>query len=136
MACVSEIVVHRTYGEGLPARARRSLVEPIDVRVTQLLGLALPADAGPVSEIGFAAQLGAMAEASKAALASDLACYLRWCEDICVAPLPAEPENLVRYIAMLEARGAKPATVARRVASLATAHGLSGMQERGLSRRN
>ncbi|MEG8026218.1 hypothetical protein QP162_20940 [Sphingomonas aurantiaca] len=69
--------------------------------------------------------------ASKAALASDLACYLRWCEDIRVAPLPAEPENLVRYIAMLEARGAKPATVARRVASLATAHGLSGLQEKG-----
>jgi len=32
---------------------------------------------------------------------------------------------------MLEARGAKPATVARRVASLATAHGLLGLHERG-----
>jgi hypothetical protein len=32
---------------------------------------------------------------------------------------------------MLETRGAKPATVARRVASLATAHSLSGLQERG-----
>jgi hypothetical protein len=128
---MSEIVVHRTDGEGLPIRARRGIVEPIDVRVTRLLGLALPADAGPVSDIGFAAQLGAMAAASKAALASDLACYLRWCEDIRVAPLPAEPENLVRYIAMLEARGAKPATVARRVASLATAHGLLGLHERG-----
>jgi len=128
---MSEIVVHRTDGEALPVRTARGLVEPIDARVTRLLGLALPADAGPVSEIGFAAQLGAMAAASKAALASDLACYLRWCEDIRVAPLPAEPENLVRYIAMLEAQGAKPATVARRVASLATAHSLSGMQERG-----
>jgi hypothetical protein len=72
-----------------------------------------------------------MAAASKAALASDLACYLRWCEETRIAPLPAEPENLVRYISMLETRGAKPATVARRVASLATAHGLSGLQERG-----
>ncbi|RYD19932.1 MAG: integrase, partial [Lysobacteraceae bacterium] len=77
---MSEIVVHRTDGEGLPVRARRGIVEPVDARVTRLLGLALPADAGPVSEIGFAAQLGAMAEASKAALASDLTCYLRWCE--------------------------------------------------------
>lgn len=113
---MSEIVVHRTDGEGLPVRARRGIVEPIDARVTRLLGLALAADAGPVSQIGFAAQLGAMAAASKAALASDLACYLRWCEDIRVAPLPAEPEDLVRYITMLETRGAKPATVARRVA--------------------
>ncbi len=96
-----------------------------------MLGLALPADAGPVSEIGFAAQLGAMAEASKAALASDLACYLCWCQDTRIASLAAQPENLVRYITMLEARGAKPATVARRVASLAAAHGLSGLQERG-----
>jgi hypothetical protein len=128
---MSEIVVHRTDGEVLPVRTARGSVEPIDARVTRLLGLALPADVGPVSEIGFAAQLGAMAAASKAALASDLACYLRWCEDILVAPLPAEPENLVRYITMLETRGAKPATVARRVASLATAHSLSGLQERG-----
>jgi len=72
-----------------------------------LLALAQRADAGPVSEVGFAAQLGAMAAASKAALASDLACYLRWCEDIQVAPLPAEPENLVRYITRLEARGSR-----------------------------
>ncbi|RYF20814.1 MAG: integrase, partial [Oxalobacteraceae bacterium] len=77
---MSEIVVHRTDGEALPVRTARGLVESIDARVTRLLGLALPADAGPVSEIGFAAQLGAMAAASKAALASDLACYLRWCE--------------------------------------------------------
>jgi len=46
-------------------------------------------------------------------------------------PLLADPEDLVCYIAMLEARGAKPATVARRAASLATAHILSGLQERG-----
>jgi hypothetical protein len=128
---MSEIVVHRTDGEGLPVRTRRGLVEPIDARVARLLGLALPADAGPVSEIGFDAQLGAMAAAGKAALASDLACYLRWCDDKRVAPLPADPEDLVRYIAMLEARGAKPAPFARRVASLFTAHGLSGLQERG-----
>ncbi|MEG8026217.1 hypothetical protein QP162_20935 [Sphingomonas aurantiaca] len=53
---MSEIIVHRTDGEGLPVRARHGIVEPIDVRVTRLLGLALPADAGPVSEIGFVAQ--------------------------------------------------------------------------------
>jgi hypothetical protein len=45
--------------------------------------------------------------------------------------LPAEPEDLVRYVTTLETRGAKPATIARRVASLATAHRLSGLQERG-----
>jgi hypothetical protein len=123
---VTEIVVHRTDGEGLPARTRRGLVEPIDARVTRLLGLALPAEGVPVSEIGFDAQLGAMAAASKAALASDLACYLRWCDDKRIAPLPAEPEDLVRYIAMLEARGAKPATVARRRDSCVVWRGLAG----------
>ena len=94
---MSEIVVHRTDGEGLPVRTRRGLVEPIDARVTRLLALALPADAGPVSEVGFTAQLGAMAAASKAALAADLTCYLAWCDDTRVAPLPADPEGLVRY---------------------------------------
>ena len=128
---MSEIVVHRTDGEGLPVRGRRGLAEPIDARVTRLLALALPADAGRVSEIGFTAQLGAMAAASKAALAADLTCYLAWCDDNRATPLPADPEDLVRYITMLETRGAKPATVARRVASLATAHSLSGLQERG-----
>jgi len=50
---MTEIVVHRTDGEGLPIRARHGLVEPIDVRVTRLLGLALPAEGVPVSEVGF-----------------------------------------------------------------------------------
>ncbi|WP_156362374.1 hypothetical protein [Sphingomonas sp. Leaf208] len=38
---MSEIVVHRTDGDGLPVRARSGLVEPIDARVTRLLALAL-----------------------------------------------------------------------------------------------
>jgi hypothetical protein len=89
---VSEIVVHRIDGKGLPVRTRGAVAEPIDARVTRLLGLALPADFGPVSEVGFTAQLGAMAAASKAALAADLTCYLAWCDDTRVVPLPAEPE--------------------------------------------
>jgi len=48
---VSEIVVHRTDGDELPVRARSGLVEPIDACVTRLLGLALVAEALPVSEL-------------------------------------------------------------------------------------
>jgi hypothetical protein len=62
-----------------------------------LLGLALPADAEPVSKIGFTAQLGAMAATSKAALAADVTCYLAWCDDTRVTPLPADPEDLVLH---------------------------------------
>lgn len=75
---MSEIVVHRTDREGPPTQARRGLVQPIDARVTRLLVLALPVYVGPVSEIGFTAQLGAMAAASKTALPADLTCYLAW----------------------------------------------------------
>ncbi|RYF22766.1 MAG: hypothetical protein EOO77_03455 [Oxalobacteraceae bacterium] len=83
---MTEIVVHRTDG-GLPVRARRGIVEPIDARGARLLGLALLSEGVPVSEVGFAAQLGTMLAASKAALASDVNCYFSWCEDIVVAPL-------------------------------------------------
>ena len=48
---MSEIVVHRTDWDGLSVWARSGLVEPIGARVTRLLGLALGAEAGPVSEL-------------------------------------------------------------------------------------
>ena len=41
--------------------------------------------------------------------------------------LPADPEHLVRYLQALDRRGCKPATLARRIASLGTAHRLIGL---------
>lgn len=123
---MSEIVVFRA-DRSPPTRGRQRSIEPIDQRLTRVLASATPAGAVEISEIGFVAQLGAMADATKAAIASDLGCYLRWCDDELVAPLPANPERLVRYLAMLETRGARPATLTRRMASLATAHHLVGL---------
>ncbi|MFL0413696.1 integrase [Sphingomonas sp. 179-A 2A2 NHS] len=68
-----------------------------------------------------------MADNSKAAIASDLACYTEWCARERRAAFPADPETLVRYVQMLERRGHKPSTLARRIASLATVHRLVGM---------
>jgi len=69
-AAMSEVIIHRTDGAGLPTRARRGTAEAADVRLTRLIAIALPADAAPVSELGFTTQLAAIAAASKAALAA------------------------------------------------------------------
>jgi len=129
---MSEVVIHRTDGAGLPTRRRRGTAEATDVRLTRLIETALPADAAPVSELGFTTQLAAIAAASQAALAADLACYIAWCSDERRPPLPADPETLVRYLAMLEARRAQPATMARRIASLASIHQLCGLTAQAL----
>jgi len=68
-----------------------------------------------------------MADASKLAVAADLDCWLDWCAGEHRHPCPADPEDLVRYLRALEADGKKPATLARRIASLATVHRLLGL---------
>ncbi len=83
-----------------------------------------PAERPPVSAIGLETALEAMAPASMLALAADLDCWLGWCVREQRAVFPADPEDLVRYLRALEAEGRKPATLARRVASLATIHRL------------
>ncbi|WP_413062576.1 integrase (plasmid) [Sphingomonas carotinifaciens] len=124
-----EIIVHRTDGEALPMRGRRTRPEPVDARLARVLGALVPPGAAPVSAIGFDAQLTAMAEASKAALAADLTCYGAWCADDGCSPFPADPEALVRYLRHLDTNGSSPATLARRLASLATAHRLMGLAD-------
>lgn len=121
----SEILIVQKGGS-LPLRRSRQ-VEPVDQRLARAIASVMPEGAAPVSEIGFAASLGAMADNTKAAIASDLSCYTEWCARERRAALPADPETLVRYIQMLERRGHKPSTLARRIASLATVHRLVGM---------
>lgn len=123
---VGEILVIRDGG-CLPHRRSTASAEPLDQRLTRVIASLMPEGAEPVSEIGFAASLDAMADNSKAAIASDLGCYTEWCARERRAALPAEPETLVRYIQMLERLGHKPSTLARRIASLATVHRLVGM---------
>jgi integrase len=125
------IIVQRLEdGCALPERGRRGVGEPATVRLLRTLSAALPADFPPVSAIAVETAMEAMAEATMLAIAADLNCYLAWCHDEHRPPLPADPENLVRYARHLEAEGKKPATLSRRMASIASAHRLVGYGER------
>lgn len=107
--------------------AGAALGETVDERLTRAIASIAPADMAPVSELGFTTALGAMADNSKAAIAADLACYTEWCAREMRIGLPADPEHLVRYLQALDRQGSKPATLARRIASLGTVHRLMGL---------
>lgn len=75
----------------------------------------------------------AMAQATKAAIVADLKCYLRWCmfQRPIATAVPATPETLVLYLRWLARASdtraaAKPATLARRLASIARVHRILG----------
>ncbi len=75
----------------------------------------------------------AMAPATKAAIVADLKCYLRWCllQRPIATAVPASPETLVLYLRWLARSSdtraaAKPATLARRLASIARVHRILG----------
>ena len=83
--------------------------------------------------LGLEAAAEAMAPATKAAIVADLKCYLRWCllQRPIATAVPASPETLVLYLRWLarstETRAAaKPATLARRLASIARVHRILG----------
>ena len=90
-------------------------------------------DARGASGLGFEAAVTAMAPATKAAITADLKCFLHWCATRRPAEraVPAQPETLVHYLRWL-AKGsdkraaAKPATLARRIASIARVHRILG----------
>src|SRR3546814_12310644 len=84
-------------------------------------------DVPPVGQLGLEATLAAVAEATKAAIAADLDGWSGWCGEEGRSPLPADPEDLVRYVNALDGRGKKPATLARRIASLGTVHRMMGL---------
>jgi site-specific recombinase XerD len=75
----------------------------------------------------------AMAPATKAAIVADLKCFLRWCllQRPIATAVPATPETLVLYLRWLARASdtraaAKPATLARRLASIARVHRILG----------
>lgn len=93
-------------------------------------------DARAASPLALEAAVAAMAPATKAAITSDLKCYLAWCARQRSAPIaiPALPDTLVHYLRWL-AKGAdtrspaKSATLARRIASIARVHRILGFGE-------
>lgn len=125
-----KIIVHRLDGGTLPQRRPRPSGETSDQRLVRTIGAMLPADFPPVSQIGAETAMEAMAEATKLATAADLDCFGAWCQESGRRSFPAEPEDLVLYLRWLEERGSKPATLSRRMASIASAHRLVGLGER------
>ena len=129
-ASSGEIVIHQLDGRALPQRRARGSAEPVDARLLRTIAAALPADMPPVSQLGVETALEAMADATKAAIAADLDCFVSWCAEERRAPFPADPEDLVLYLRHLEAQGKKPATLSRRMATLASAHRLVGLGDK------
>ncbi|OYX94972.1 MAG: integrase, partial [Novosphingobium sp. 35-62-5] len=78
-----------------------------------------------------------MAPATRSAITADLKCFLRWCagQRPAAVAIPATPETLVHYLRWLDAgdelrAGVQPATLARRLASIARVHRVLGFGER------
>lgn len=123
----AEIIDVRTDDAALPARSRKADAETVDMRLLRTIGGIVPANLPPISRLGLETTLAAMADASKAAIAADLDCWRDWCGEEGRTPLPADPEDMVRYVNALDARGKKPATLARRIASLGSVHRMVGL---------
>ena len=134
-ATSTAVLVVRTDAALPRRRSRRAAGDEVatpDARLLAGLGRAAPADLAPISALGVKTALEAMADASKLAIAADLDCWLDWCAGEHRRPYPADPEDLVHYLRALEADGKKPATLSRRVASLATIHRLLGIGHEGV----
>lgn len=123
----AEIIVVSRDDALLPTRRRNAETESADMRLLRTIGGAVPADLPPVSQLGLETMLKAMADATKLAIAADLDCWRDWCSQEGRSPLPAQPEDLVRYVNALDASGKKPATLARRISSLASVHRMVGL---------
>jgi len=121
----TELVVIRRAGEGtLPRRAGGRAVNRV-AQLTALLAGLIGAGA-TIDRLAFRKSLEARADSSVKALANDLACYADFCARVRGEGLPASEARVVAYLEDCEARKLKPASVGRRLASLAVVHGLLG----------
>lgn len=124
-ATEGEIVVVRAAGEApLPRRHRGRATD----RVRQLTDLltALVGQGATIDRLAFRKSLEARAPMSVKALANDLSCYAGFCARAGGIALPASEARVVAYLEDCERRQLKPATVGRRLASLAVVHSLLG----------
>jgi site-specific recombinase XerC len=79
-----------------------------------------------IDELAFRKSREARAPASVKALANDLACYAHFCHRERGQSLPASEARIVAYLEYCERRGLKPASVGRRLASLAVVQCMLG----------
>ncbi len=121
-----ELVVVRAAGEApLPRRQGGRATDRV-AQLTTLL-VSLVGKDGAIDRLAFRKSLEARAPMSVKALANDLACYAAFCARAGGIGLPANEARIVGYLEDCEARKLKPATVGRRLASLAVVHGLLGV---------
>ncbi|WP_374414494.1 integrase [Novosphingobium colocasiae] len=120
-----ELVMVRTAAEApLPRRRGDRAANRVAQLTALLVGLVGPG--GAIDRLAFRKSLEARAPASVKALANDLACYGAFCARAGGIGLPASEARIVAYLEDCESRQLKPATVGRRLASLAVVHGLLG----------
>lgn len=123
-----ELVTIRTAGEAtLPQRKGGRAKNRVAELATLLASLV--DEVASVDRLAFRKSLEARAPASVKALANDLACYAGFCAraEGLIRGLPANEPRIVAYLEDCENRKLKPATVERRLASLAVVHGLLGV---------
>lgn len=124
-AVSGEIVTILAPGESHLPKRRAGYAQSREAQLAELLE-DLTGDGASLVEINFKKALEARASASVKALAVDLDCYSRFSARYGGIGLPAGEARVVAYVEDCEGRGLKPATVARRLSSLAVAHHLLG----------
>jgi site-specific recombinase XerD len=63
---------------------------------------------------------------TRRAYAADWRAFHTWCESVKEPPLPARPETVARYLALLADQGLKASTIVRRCAAIRYAHKAAG----------
>lgn len=126
------VTVHPPGEQALPRQRSGSGVDlpgKLDALVADLLGPANHAS-GRLREA-----LEPRSATGIKALANDLEDYAAYCRRGRLTGLPASEDRLVRFIEDCEARGLKPATIARRMASLTLVHRVLGLGSEGQGER-
>jgi integrase len=122
-APVGEIISVLPAGEArLPQRRAADGASP-HVRFVAALG-ALVAGDFAVPELAFTKALEARSPATLRAMACDLESYARFVADAPGPGLPATTDRLVAWIDHLEAHSQRPATIARKLATMGMVHAL------------
>ncbi len=79
----------------------------------------LPVPAHDLSEFAAVGFLARYREPTISAYRRDLHCFWQWCADRELVPLQARRPHIELYLRHLEARGYAPATISRRLSTLA-----------------
>jgi hypothetical protein len=125
-AVAGELVVVRATDEALLPRRQGGRATDRVAQLTALL-VSLVGKDGAIDRLAFRKSLEARAPMSVKALANDISCYANFCARAGGIGLPANEARIVGYLEDCETRKLKPATVGRRLASLAVVHGLLGV---------